>query len=866
MSFLTEVSSSAGGNNNLDYTNTQTTHESSNYDYHLPHTKTIDLIGEEFAPRKDSPTITTGSTPLSGSNSSLLQAISASGGQVVTLPNVSSLNHHDIINSTSVSTSSVSAENSTVISTLPFNAGTHISDVMQQTSITPTTSSNSNTEENGVLLCNLDELSRYIPETFYSDFNITEPKLDYLESKQNMSSLTSVSALGSSSIMVSSGSPILSTTAASTSLQSPFHQSGTPITIQLPTQPQPQQGIKTLTYVQNSKNSTVNTTSLQPVKLTTGFAYTATGEKISIQGLTDTNKNSTVQVQVKPQTLQLTGLDASKLTVLQELPDVSKVVIQDPHGKSIQNSNIGNILEDIKTGSNNNHQETVADENSTTVGYTTAIPVAVSSLHGSSLKKPSATVLMPNKRSRNIIFAGNTLPQGAIPIQINGLNALPISAVKSIPLNIGTLTSTQSTIPTTNPHAVTSRKASTKLDFVKSPGASSFINTHSNKMNNNSIKCPIITSSSSSSTTINGNSMYTSSTKAIGNNKTCTWVFENGEVCGKTFSKSYNLVVHMRMHEDVRPFCCSLCDQTFRQKAHLQRHETTHGIGVKVSRNSSTLKKRKKNKTIIATSAHIVLPTGTNVNSNLQKRLSRVDDKFGLVKYNEESEGNTLERGPTNNRINAHNPQIIKSDHPSNKFSSHDIDEAIKAAVESSNLNSSSNTTNILSLKREPTTGDDELHHSTSKVPHMSVKVEPTTSDEDNSDSSKPLDNNRPNSMSNQCNTNNSNSHSPITAQFVQHPGSTTIVIDNLEDHSPEIQKEILNALLADHSTGTSLFTIQQSSNAENDPTKLENHGHQHEEDVESGNSSQSFPPVTVQEFLQENSSTHILVENSQPE
>ncbi|CAB4057410.1 unnamed protein product [Lepeophtheirus salmonis] len=804
MSFLTEVSSSAGGNNNLDYTNTQTTHESSNYDYHLPHTKTIDLIGEEFAPRKDSPTITT--APLSGSNSSLLQAISASGGQVVTLPNVSSLNHHDIINSTSVSTSSVSAENSTVISTLPFNAGTHISDVMQQTSITPTTSSNSNTEENGVLLCNLDELSRYIPETFYSDFNITEPKLDYLESKQNMSSLTSVSALGSSSIMVSSGSPILSTTAASTSLQSPFHQSGTPITIQLPTQPQPQQ-----------------------VKLTTGFAYTATGEKISIQGLTDTNKNSTVQVQVKPQTLQLT------------------VVIQDPHGKSIQNSNIGNILEDIKTGSNNNHQETVADENSTTVGYTTAIPVAVSSLHGSSLKKPSATVLMPNKRSRNIIFAGNTLPQGAIPIQINGLNALPISAVKSIPLNIGTLTSTQSTIPTTNPHAVTSRKASTKLDFVKSPGASSFINTHSNKMNNNSIKCPIITSSSSSSTTINGNSMYTSSTKAIGNNKTCTWVFENGEVCGKTFSKSYNLVVHMRMHEDVRPFCCSLCDQTFRQKAHLQRHETTHGIGVKVSRNSSTLKKRKKNKTIIATSAHIVLPTGTNVNSNLQKRLSRVDDKFGLVKYNEESEGNTLERGPTNNRINAHNPQIIKSDHPSNKFSSHDIDEAIKS-----------------SESQQQAMMNYITRHQ--KVPHMSVKVEPTTSDEDNSDSSKPLDNNRPNSMSNQCNTNNSNSHSPITAQFVQHPGSTTIVIDNLEDHSPEIQKEILNALLADHSTGTSLFTIQQSSNAENDPTKLENHGHQHEEDVESGNSSQSFPPVTVQEFLQENSSTHILVENSQPE
>jgi len=30
--------------------------------------------------------------------------------------------------------------------------------------------------------------------------------------------------------------------------------------------------------------------------------------------------------------------------------------------------------------------------------------------------------------------------------------------------------------------------------------------------------------------------------KAVGNNKTCNWVFENGEICGKTFSKSYNLV------------------------------------------------------------------------------------------------------------------------------------------------------------------------------------------------------------------------------------------------------------------------------------------------------------------------------------
>ena len=53
MSYLTETAtfeldphtghSGAGGNNNTTAT--------TGYDYHLPHTKTIDLIGEEFAPK-----------------------------------------------------------------------------------------------------------------------------------------------------------------------------------------------------------------------------------------------------------------------------------------------------------------------------------------------------------------------------------------------------------------------------------------------------------------------------------------------------------------------------------------------------------------------------------------------------------------------------------------------------------------------------------------------------------------------------------------------------------------------------------------------------------------------------------------------
>ena len=63
-----------------------------------------------------------------------------------------------------------------------------------------------------------------------------------------------------------------------------------------------------------------------------------------------------------------------------------------------------------------------------------------------------------------------------------------------------------------------------------------------------------------------------------GDNKTCKWTFENGQICGKVFTKTNNLTAHMRMHQDIRPFPCSICEQTFRQKAHLQRHEGRHHI------------------------------------------------------------------------------------------------------------------------------------------------------------------------------------------------------------------------------------------------------------------------------------------------
>lgn len=94
-----------------------------------------------------------------------------------------------------------------------------------------------------------------------------------------------------------------------------------PITIQLPTQPQPLQAVKTVTYVSSPRNQgTSLTSSLQPLKL----AYTTSGERIAIQGFPDNGKTGNFQFQMKPQTLQF-QVDPSKLTVLQEIQDVGKV-------------------------------------------------------------------------------------------------------------------------------------------------------------------------------------------------------------------------------------------------------------------------------------------------------------------------------------------------------------------------------------------------------------------------------------------------------------------------------------------------------------------------------------------------------------
>ena len=68
------------------------------------------------------------------------------------------------------------------------------------------------------------------------------------------------------------------------------------------------------------------------------------------------------------------------------------------------------------------------------------------------------------------------------------------------------------------------------------------------------------------------NTNRTSDQPKTSDNKICRWKFENGQVCGKQFTTKYQVKVHMRIHQGIKPFSCTMCDKRFTRKNNLEVH------------------------------------------------------------------------------------------------------------------------------------------------------------------------------------------------------------------------------------------------------------------------------------------------------
>jgi len=698
------------------------------------HAKTVDLIGEEFIKKgSESDTVTT------TSSSTFVQSSEISSA---------SLSHAPMMSG------SLPPLTYTTTTTIPTIASQHAQ----------------GSEEAGVLYCNLDDLSRYIPDNFSFDQIIGGGAGDSIHSDTDNVSVQVLS---------------------------------------LPSQA-PKQTIQTLSFPNSYQRQTLG---------------------------------SAVQIQVKPpcsgvQTLSLAPgqvIDTTKLTgqlsVVQELPEVSKLVFQEVKQEQGHDDSIVNILENMKT-----EQETAQSISSAMpLDYTVSVsntspdtPLNLVNNMAKGVKRVTAPVQhIPHdaKRIKNVYVV-----QGQNGQQI--IQEVPVSSFdNSYPLD-----------QKMSPHSLTQDPLSGNILCLDPPSPNDDIKKEPK--------------SKSNSPKINSN-LNKSINSTMPSSKTCNWVFENGQVCGKTFSKSYNLVVHMRMHEDIRPFACTLCDQTFRQKAHLQRHETTHGIQNKnIYRQPAAAKKKKKKAAAGQTLSKGLQNRLAKINQNLNKANGDINEdstgeefmedeedemyvpngtKTAVVnngKYSESEHSNgfenQLETGLNNNinkKVGDLNMNIISSGEVMDDDTS-TVQDILHTVNSVPTLEQSLGCDSLL-LRQMP--GPRHILSQPSGLPHITKLVEstsisslPSLSSELATTSSTTLPGSSY-SMFNSVASPGSNSNilfTTLSAPSVTHgassqhkqlsfietsvpgtfggPGCRQVVIDNIEEHSPEIQAEILNALLAD--------------------------------------------------------------------
>ena len=524
---------------------------------------------------------------------------------------------------------------------------------------------------------------------------------------------------------------------------------------------------------------------------------------------------------------------AGQLSVVQELPEVSKLVFQEVKQETAGGQDsIVNILENMKTeqepgqGSVSPLDYTVSVSSSSPgPGQDTNTPLNLAQPLAKGVKRVVAPVQhIPHdtKRLKQVyVVAGHSGGQQQILQELPSLDTFPSQ-------------------PRLSPDQQLQQPGNVLCLDPLSPGS-------------NEIKKE--PKSKSTSPKISNLNKSLTPGSAMPSSKTCNWVFENGQVCGKTFSKSYNLVVHMRMHEDIRPFACTLCDQTFRQKAHLQRHETTHGIQSKnIYRQPAAGKKKKKK-----------AAGEPQLSKGLQNRLAKINQNLNKAngEHTEDSAGEDyMEEEEEDLYVpNGHQTKVVVTSgdgEHSNGFEAElETEEAlkynnnIKHKVGDLNMNiinaggeavddDTSAVQDILHTVNSVPTLEQSLYHHhastgpSSSLPHITKLVESTsiTSSGLPSELAATPATHLPGTSMSYSMFPASSANSNILFTTLSAPAAATaaaaqksqlsfietsvpgggfavsgaggrqVLIDSIEEHSPEIQAEILNALLADQTGG----------------------------------------------------------------